>query len=307
MKKYDVYAYGVISSSTLYLLNQPFPSPDGYAEIAQTYPMTGGEALNSSIVLSRLGVSVLLDGNWLGDAADGRLLLETIAKYQIDTRRLKVKKGYAGVREIVFSDEHTRTIFGNYIDLLSSSRKWNIPRKADLANARIICIDPPFRDESALAGSYASELGIPYVTIDCRYDQNLAREAEVVIVSGEFRDREYPQADLEALFSAYQQEALGLVVFTVGSSEIIYGRKGNPARRFTPYKVKVIDSAGAGDSFRSGVIYGLLQQWGDAQTIRYAAAISGMVCASFPGVLNSPTHSEVMEFLTKQVQYVDKL
>ncbi len=50
MKTVDVYAYGVISSSTLHLLRQPFPSPDGYAEIAQTYAMTGGEALNSSIV-----------------------------------------------------------------------------------------------------------------------------------------------------------------------------------------------------------------------------------------------------------------
>jgi sugar/nucleoside kinase (ribokinase family) len=300
MKNYVVYAYGVISSSTLHLLNQPFPAPDGYAEIAQTYTMTGGEALNSAIVLSRLGINVLLDGNWLGDTVDGRQLLETIGKYQIDTHRLKVKKGYAGVREIVFSDEHTRTIFGNYIDLLMTTRKWNIPRKADLAKARIVCIDPPFRDESTLAGKYATGLGIPYVTIDCPYGQDLAREAAAVIVSGEFREREYPQAELAALFSAYQQGARGLVVFTVGSAEIMYGRKGEPVRRFTPYKVKVIDSAGAGDSFRAGVIYGLLQQWDDAQIIRYAAAISGMVCASFPGVLNSPTHPEVMKFMTGQ-------
>jgi len=300
MKNYAVYAYGVISSSTLHLLNQPFPAPDSYAELGKTYPMTGGEALNSAIVLSRLGISVLLDGNWIGDTADGRQLLETIGKYQIDAHRLKVKKGYAGVCEIVFSDENTRTIFGNYVDLLTTARKWNIPHKVDLARARIVCIDPPFRDESALAGKYATKLGIPYVTIDCPYDQDLAREAEVVIVSGEFRDREYPQADLSALFSAYQQGARGLVVFTVGSAEILYGRAGEPVRRFAPYKIKVIDSAGAGDSFRAGVIYGLLQGWEEDQIIRYAVAISAMVCASFPGVLNSPTHPEVMKFLAGQ-------
>ncbi len=286
MKNYKVYVYGVISSSTLHILNQPFPDPDGYAEIAQTYTMTG----------------VLLDGNWLGDTLDGRHLLETIRKYQVDTHRLKVKKGYAGVREIVFSDGNTRTIFGNYIDLLMTTRKWNIPRKADLAKARIVCIDPPFREESALAGIYATELGIPYVTIDCPFGQDLTREAAAVIVSGEFRNRQYPHADLAALFSAYQQEARGLVVFTRGSAEIMFGRKGEPVRRFTPYKVKVIDSAGAGDSFRSGVIYGMLQHWDDVRIIRYAAAISGMVCASFPGVLNSPTHPEVMKFMTGRNQ-----
>ncbi len=66
------------------------------------------------------------------------------------------------------------------------------------------CIDPPFRKESALAGQYAVELGIPYVTIDCPHDQALARQAAVLIISGEFRGREYPQADLDELFLAYQ-------------------------------------------------------------------------------------------------------
>jgi sugar/nucleoside kinase (ribokinase family) len=77
----------------------------------------------------------------------------------------------------------------------------------------------------------------------------------------------------------------------------LYGRQGAPSRQFKPYRVEVVDSAGAGDSFRAGVIYGLLQQWSDDQTIRYAAAVAGMVCASFPGVLNSPTHAEVLQFI----------
>ncbi len=70
-----------------------------------------------------------------------------------------------------------------------------------------------------------------------------------------------------------------------------------PSKQFKPYRVQVVDSAGAGDSFRAGVIYGLLQQWGDDQTIQYAAAVAALVCASFPGVLNSPSHAEVMQFI----------
>lgn len=297
MKDFDVYAYGVIASSTLYLLSQPFPSPDSYAEIAETHYMTGGEALNSAIVLSRLGLSIQLDGNWIGDTPAGERLLGTIRRYGIDTQRLMVKKGFAGVREIVFSDEHSRTIFGNYIDLLSTTRKWNIPHKADLAKARIVCVDPPFQAESALVGKYALELGVPFVSIDCPYDQALSSAAAAVIISGEFRNREYPQAELSELFAEYQQRAQGLVVFTVGDDAILYGRRGAPSSRFKPYPVKVIDSAGAGDSFRAGVVYGMLKQWSDDQTIQYAAAVAGLVCASFPGVLNSPTHTQVMQFI----------
>jgi len=93
----DVYAYGVIASSELHLLSMPFPSPDGYAEIAESHFMTGGEALNSAIVLSRLGLSVRLDGNWIGDTPAGERLLATIHRYGIDAQRLRVKEGFAGV------------------------------------------------------------------------------------------------------------------------------------------------------------------------------------------------------------------
>lgn len=297
MKAFDVYAYGVIAASELHLLSMPFPTPDAYAEIAESHFMTGGEALNSAIVLRRLGVSVQLDGNWIGDTPVGERLLATIRGYGIDAQRLWVEKGFAGVREIVFSDDRSRTVFGNYIELLSKTRKWNIPQRADLARARIVCVDPPFGAESALVGTYAAELGIPFVSIDCPYDTPLASAAATVILSGEFRNRAYPQAELSELFAEYQQRAQGLVVFTVGDDAVLYGRKGQPIRQFKPYPVKVIDSAGAGDSFRSGVIYGMLQQWDDDQTIQYAAAVAGLVCASFPGVLNSPTHAEVMQFM----------
>lgn len=300
MKDFDVYAYGVIASSELHLLSMPFPPPDGYAEIAESHFMTGGEALNSAIVLSRLGLSVQLDGNWIGDTPAGERLLATIYDYGINTQRLRVEKGIAGVREIVFSDEHSRTIFGNYVELLSTTRKWNIPQKTDLANAKMVCVDPPFQAESALVGAYAVELGVPFVSIDCPYDQALSNTAAAVIISGEFRNRQYPQADLSELFAEYQQHAQGLVVFTVGDEAILYGRKGMPSRRFKPYPVQVIDSAGAGDSFRAGVIYGMLQQWNDEQIIQYAAAVAGLVCASFPGVLNSPTHAEVIRFIQER-------
>lgn len=300
MKDYDVYAYGVIASSELHLLSMPFPPPDGYAEITQTHFMTGGEALNSAIVLSRLGLSVQLDGNWIGDTPAGAWLLTTIRGYGIDTQRLRVEKGFDGVREIVFSDEHSRTIFGNYVDLLSTVRKWNIPQKADLARAQIVCVDPPFQAESALVGAYALELGVPFVSIDCPYDQELSSAAAAVIISGEFRNRQYPQADLFELLVEYQQRASGLVVFTVGADAILYGRRGTPSKRFKPFPVEVKDSAGAGDSFRAGIIFGMLKKWSDDQTIQYAAAVAGLVCASFPGVLNSPTHAEVIQFIQEQ-------
>ena len=297
----DVYAYGMISSSTLHLLKQPFPAPDGYAELDRSYRMTGGEACNSAIVLSRLGVKVLLDGAWLGDTSDSQWLLEILNSFGIHTSPLKIETDYEGVREIVFSDEHSRTIFGNYIRLLFTNRQWNSPRKEHLAAARLACIDPFFGEESRLAGQYAVELKIPYITIDCPFDGELAQNAAVLIISGEFRDRKHPQADLPTLFAEYQQRAKGLVIFTCGSEEVLFSRMGKTIQHFPAYKVKAIDTAGAGDSFRSGVVYGLLHGWSDLETIRYASALAAIICTRFPGVLNCPTHEEVLAFIQAQI------
>jgi sugar/nucleoside kinase (ribokinase family) len=294
---FDVYAYGMIASSTLHILKQPFPPPDGYAELDRTYRMTGGEACNSSIVLRRLGVSVLLDGVWLGDTPDGRWLLETMNGYGIHTSPLRIPPGCDGVREIVISDERSRTIFGNYIQLQSAGQPWNIPQKEHLAAARLACLDPFFGERSLLAGQLAAELGIPYVTIDCPPEGDLARNAAALIVSGEFRDREYPGTDLLTLFAEYQRQVSGLLIFTCGSEEVLYARAGQSVQHFPAYRVQATDTAGAGDAFRSGVVYGLLHAWSDLETVRYASALAAIICTRFPGVLDCPTHNEVTAFI----------
>jgi sugar/nucleoside kinase (ribokinase family) len=294
---FDVYAYGMIASSTLHILKQPFPPPDGYAELDRTYRITGGEACNSSIVLRRLGVSVLLDGVWLGDNPDGRWLLDTLNGCGIHTSPLRIPPGCDGVREIVISDERSRTIFGNYIQLQSAGQPWNIPQKEHLAAARLACIDPFFGECSLLAGRLAAELGMPYVTIDCPHGEELARSAAALIVSGEFRDRQYPGANLPALFAEYQRRATGLLIFTCGSDEVVFARAGQPVQHFPAYRVQAIDTAGAGDAFRSGVVYGLLHAWSDLETVRYASALAALICTRFPGVLDCPTHQEVISFI----------
>jgi hypothetical protein len=62
---YNIYTYGVIAASGLHILSRPFPAADGSAEITRSYPSAGGEALNSSNVLSRLGLRLLPAGNWI--------------------------------------------------------------------------------------------------------------------------------------------------------------------------------------------------------------------------------------------------
>lgn len=44
MNAIDVYAYGMVSKSTLYRLEGPLPAPDAYGELAGAFAQIGGEA-----------------------------------------------------------------------------------------------------------------------------------------------------------------------------------------------------------------------------------------------------------------------
>ena len=296
MTTYDVYSFGVVSSSTLYGIKGVFPAPEGYAEISDIQHMTGGEAANSSIVLSRLGVGVKLDGNWLGDDDGGKRTKSLLTDCQIDTSRLTLNQGYIGVQEIVFSAKGTRTIFGTYGRLLEDAR-WNMPHEDDITQAKVVCLDPFFKEASARVAEIGFRASIPVITIDCRYDDPLLRHTSAVVISESYLRENYSGQAKEDIFREYQRPTNGLVIFTFGAREIWYAESNEPAKTFQPYSIEPVDTTGAGDSFRAGIAYGFLQRWDAARTIEFAAAVAALVCTRFPGVLNAPSYPEVINFI----------
>lgn len=297
--KYDVYSYGIISTSTLLLLEGNFPEPDLYAGINDIFKMIGGEASNSSIVLSKLGLDVKLDGNWIGNNVEELETKRILENYHIDTSNITIKNDYKGPTEVVVATGNTRTIFGTYGKLYNGDKPWNKVNEEDIINSKIVCLDPFFGEDSKLVSRLCVKNNKPYITVDCRHEEEIAKNAEVIIISGEFRSHQYPNQELREVFELYRNSCNGLVILTSGDKEILFSRKNEKLSSIVPYFVEVVDTAGAGDSFRAGVIYGLINKWNDAETVKFASALAALVCGSFPGVLNSPKLEEIYDFMNK--------
>ena len=295
MKNHDVYAYGVISASTLYLLKDNYPDRSGYAEILKKYRNIGGEAANSTIVLSRLGLKVKLDGNWINPDDDADFVQDVFNKNQVDISRVSFRS-CQGPKEMLVVDSDSRTIFGTYAQLLAEE-SWNLPQRIDIQNAQVVCLDPFFGEASRQAANYAKSNNKPIITVDCKFDDPVFLASAVAIISEEYIGRTYPQHSISFVTEEYKARSRGTVVFTFGHEEIIYGSASEEFRRFTPFEINPIDTAGAGDSFRAGIIYGFLKKWPMGKTIEFASALAAIVCLSFPGVLNSPSYDEVISFL----------
>ena len=294
---YNVYLYGMISASTVYVLDEKFayPPANQYAEIGKCLTSLGGEAVNSAIMLSKLGITSKLDGNWI-NPLKAETIFNILKPFDIDISRLTVKENY-GTEEIVITDKDTRTVFGNYAAFHSGEKQWNTPVEEDIENATMVAIDPYFKVDAPMIAEWCVKHDKPYVTIDCKYEEFLTQIAEAVIISHELRDQAYPGENMVEIFEKYLDHCKGLIIFTFGSDELWYGRKGQTVQRFKPYKIKPVDTTGAGDTFRAGIVYGLLKSMSDEETVQFASAVAACVCLTIPHSLNAPELDGVLKFM----------
>ncbi|UCC51873.1 MAG: carbohydrate kinase family protein, partial [Anaerolineaceae bacterium] len=214
---------------------------------------------------------------------------------RVDISRVSFRR-CQGPKEMLVVDSDSRTIFGTYAQLLEE-KSWNLPKRNDVQNAKVICLDPFFGDASLQAANYAKDNKKPIITVDCKFDDPIFLASDIAIISEEYIGHTYPHHNASSLTHEYKASSNGTVIFTFGHKEIICASRNEKVKRFTPYKINPVDTAGAGDSFRAGIIYGLLSKWPIEKTIEFSSALAAIVCLSFPGVLNSPSYDEVISFL----------
>jgi sugar/nucleoside kinase (ribokinase family) len=296
----DVYVYGMTVLSTIHQLKGRFPDSDSYQEIQQTFVMPGGEAANCAVVLRNLGVSVMLDGCYLGDQTETALLQYLVSR-GVDCSKLKRRADFPGWRDIVFCDGESRTVFGWFVDyLFGGETLWTPPCEDAIQASRCVALDPFFGAESARVADLCVKHEKDYVTIDCRWEEQIAQQARAVVCSQEFLYREYAGQPAETVLDRYQAACRGLVIFTFGSRPILYGSPTTARARLAPYQVAVVDTLGAGDTFRAGVVYGLLQALAEPDVVRFASACAAVACTRSPSVREAPALGEITALMKSQ-------
>ena len=294
----DAYLFGQILGTHSFLLKNGFLQPDEYAEIQAQYFLPGGETGTAATVLDALGVSVRMDGTWIGTEV-APMLQAFYRDRQVDLTPLHVWKDDPGVMDYVVIAGLVRSPMGRFQTLFSTGERWwSIPQEKDVIGCRAAAIDPFFGEESLLAMEICRRHGIPYVTIDSPHDSPLHQHAAVNVVSRECTDQHYAGMKPEAVMERMTETASGLTILTQGGGDMLYGRKGEEIHRMQPFSVKVKSTLGAGDTFKAGCVYGLLHGMTDAEMVRFASACSAVAISRFPLPLHPPTLEEVRSLLS---------
>ncbi len=300
---HEVYLFGQILGTHSFLLKDGFLRPDEYSEIGEQYFLPGGETGTAATVLSSLGVSVRMDGTWIGTEV-APMLKSFYAGKTADLSSLTYTDE-PGVMDYVVIAGLVRSPMGRFQTLFASGKRWwNIPKEEDIAGCRAAAVDPFFGRESLLAAELCCRYHVPFVTIDSPHDSVLHRQAAVNVVSKECTSQHYAGMPPEAVMEKMQQETDGLTIITRGGEEMLYGRKGEPIRRMKPFPVAVRSTLGAGDTFKAGCVYGLLHGMKDDDLVRFAGACSAVAISRFPLPLNPPKLSEVRNLIASAEEAV---
>lgn len=296
---YEVYMHGQILGTHSFWLKGGFLQPDEYSEIKEKYFLPGGETGTAATVLASLGVNVKIDGTHIGTEV-APLLNEFYRNKTVDLSSLYFDSDYEGLMDYVVIAGTVRSPMGVFQSLYEqgAKKRWNMPKEEDIAGCKVAAIDPFFLEETQTAAKLCVNHGKPYVTIDSYHDSFLHQHCAVNIVSKECTNsKQYKDESMEEIYKSLVGNTDGLVIITCGEKEMLYGRKGQPMKKMKPFTVDVKSTLGAGDTFKAGCIYGLLNNMSDDELVRFASACSAIAISRFPLPLNPPTIKEVEKLL----------
>lgn len=293
--KNEIYMHGQILGTHSFLLKDAFLQPDEYSEIKAKYFLPGGETGTAATVLASLGASVKIDGTHIGTAV-APLLKDFYKDKPVDLSSLFFDTDWEGLMDYVVIAGMVRSPMGFFQALYEPGQtiRWNMPKEQDIIDCKVAGIDPYFMEATQLTAELCVKHHKPYVTIDSPHDTYLHQHCGVNVVSKECTESEkYNDMTMEEIYELLTSTTDGLIVITRGEKDMLYGRKGQPAKHMAPFSVEVKSTLGAGDTFKAGCLYGLLHEFTDDEIVRFASACSAIAISRFPLPLNPPTTDEV--------------
>lgn len=292
-----IVSFGSLNLDHVYAVPH-FVSP-GETLMSEDYKVCyGGKGLNQSIAAARAGAEVIHTGM---AGRDGEILTEFLRQNGVDTSLLEsadVPQGHAfiqvspnGENCIILYPGSNFAVTKEYVDKVFSQLKG--PGYVILQNeiselAYII-------EKAAEAGFETVLNASPYnSTIEeldlCKLSWLLINEIEGSEITG--KSGEDIIASLQTKY-----RALGIVL-TLGSRGCIC-TKGSQQIKRGIFKVPVVDTTGAGDTFSGYFVASLARGLELEEAVKYASAAAAIAVSANGAAQSIPTFAEVEEFLRK--------
>lgn len=272
----------------------PGPSAElSKLRISSHHILCGGQAATTLAVCAKFGLRTSYVGV-LGSDDNGRRAREAMTERGIDLTHAVVHEGFNQFAVVLIADDTgERIVLWDRDDRLLLDES-EVPREVFQAT-RVLFVDSVDEAAAIRGARIAREAGV-VVTSDI--DRVTPRTLELVEavtvpifaehVPLELTGEPEPVAALRKL----RARNSGLLCVTLGAGGAV-ALEGDCAHRSSGFKVVPVDTTGAGDAFRGGFIFGLLQEWPVECLLRFANASAALSCTKLGAMNSAPELAEV--------------
>lgn len=129
---------------------------------------------------------------------------------------------------------------------------------------------------------------------------DLIKAADVIFIPEAFRQAVFPRLKPDLVALKLQKLGPRIVVVTQGEQGCFVASQGKVFHQ-PAYKVKAVDTNGAGDVFMGGFVYGLIKDWSLKKTAQFAAAAAALTCTKLGKIESIPkSESAVLNLINSR-------
>jgi sugar/nucleoside kinase (ribokinase family) len=283
-------AYGTVCLDRTYSLPR-LPKPGGYVEMLSERVSLGGEAANTAAAIRRWGGDVTLVGNPLGSGEEAELLALLLGANGLDDAILPHGDHLAPVCHIMVTPDGERTMFGRgFADMESRGD----PSLAPMSRGDWFTADPNHGALARRAVVAAHNAGMGAYALDfIRDDERLPPGCFWQSSTSWVGQRGNMEANRQWLVNWIARHGC-TAILTDGGDGFHVGDRSRGVRHLPAWPIGgVVDSTGAGDVFRAGVLFGLDQKWPLVECLKFAAAAGALNCQGLGAIGGLTGRSEV--------------
>lgn len=283
---------------------EAYPPEDGSTHITSITVQGGGAVATAMAAAARLGASSAIVGH-LGDDEAGGEICRLLRADGVSTQWItRIEGERSSVSYVMIDPSHgSRTKFP-YHDTLPPI-EWNGARADVIRHAKVLHLDGTRYENAVRAAEIAKAAGVTVSLDGCSMQTDNARNralasmADILIMNAKYPTRvsgkeDYAEALLE--MSAWGPKIVIGTRGDQGCMAVIDGR----VVTFPAYRVKAVDTTGAGDVFHGAFLVGWLRGMELRENIRFAGAVSALKCTKIGGRTGIPTVEAALELMAQR-------
>lgn len=276
----DVVGVGLNATDTLLEIPR-FPTPEGKVEVAASHVLPGGQVASAIQACATWGLKTRYVGK-IGDDKAAEMQGAELTHAGVEAH-WRIAPCCASQRSWILVDRRSgeRSVLWKRDPKLrlrpgELHREW-------ITQARILLVDGHDTAAATQAARWARDAGIPVVAdIDDLYPgvEVLLEYVDFLVGPHEFPARLFHSIELlPALQNIARRFGCKIVGATLGKHGVVAWDGGS--FHYSPaYKVRAVDTTGAGDIFHGAMVYALIQKWSVPKMLDFCCAAAALNCTA---------------------------